>query len=118
MSGPRPLVDAATLEDVARRVRQIGQRTVDVARLVDLIEEVAGATQLCALNVALEAAHHGAAGKAMGSLADELQRLAERSTEAARDVARGLEAIQEAIEEAARATRTPAGSEPAAEDVR
>ncbi len=89
-----------TVEHSARQVKEMGKRSDQIGAIVDTIDEIAGQTNLLALNAAIEAARAGEHGKGFAVVADEVRKLAERSSAATKEIAALIKGVQQTVGEA------------------
>ena len=85
---------AGTVSDAANRVRTLSTNTQEVARMASVIKDIAGQTNLLALNAAIEAARAGEQGRGFAVVADEVRVLAERTEKATLEIAGVVDRIQ------------------------
>jgi twitching motility protein PilJ len=84
----------ATVQRMAKQIKSLGDRSLEISQIVSTIREIANQTNLLALNAAIEAAGAGEAGARFAVVADQVRKLAESSTQATREVADLVKVIQ------------------------
>ncbi len=89
---------ASRVQDTAKTVESLGDRSDQIGAIVSTIEDIADQTNLVALNAAIEAAieaaRAGEQGRGFAVVADEVRALAERTTKATREIGEMIKAIQ------------------------
>lgn len=85
---------------ISKKIKNLGDRSLEISEIVDTIEEIASHTNLLALNAAIEAAGAGEAGARFAVVADEIRKLAERAAKATKDIAGLIRAVQTETHEA------------------
>lgn len=76
-------------------VGELGDKSLEIGQIVDLITSIASQTNLLALNAAIEAARAGEQGKGFAVVAEEVRKLAEESEEAAKRIAALIKEVQD-----------------------
>jgi methyl-accepting chemotaxis protein len=85
-------------------VSRLGDRSIAIGKILNVIEDVAEQTNLLALNAAILAAQAGEYGKGFSVVAAEIRDLSERTASSTRDIASLIRAVQEEVDNALRAT--------------
>jgi len=88
------------LEGITRKLRDLGERSMEINQIVERIDEIAAQTNMLALNAAIEASRAGEHGKGFAVVADEVRKLAARSSSLTKDIGAFMEIIQDATSDA------------------
>ena len=78
-------------------VSRLGDRSVAIGKILNVIEDVAEQTNLLALNAAILAAQAGEYGKGFSVVAAEIRDLSERTASSTRDIASLIRAVQDEV---------------------
>ncbi len=87
-------------EEVAQIVKEVAEKSVSIAKILETITSIADQTNLLALNAAIEAARAGEAGRGFAVVADEIRKLAEETSFATKDIGGIVSEITAVIEQA------------------
>lgn len=74
------------IQDTSKRIKRLGESSLEIGEIVELISDITEQTNVLALNAAIQAASAGEAGRGFTVVAEEVQRLAERSGEATKQI--------------------------------
>jgi methyl-accepting chemotaxis protein len=88
------------VQTIAKKIKSLGDRSLEISEIVNTIQDIAAQTHLLALNASIEAAGAGEAGLRFSVVADEVRKLAERATQATRDIGTLIKGVQVETQEA------------------
>jgi methyl-accepting chemotaxis protein len=88
------------VEFASQKVHEMGERSRQIVAITNLLDDIAGQTNILALNAAVEAAKAKEHGKGFAVVANEVHRLARNSSTGTQEIATLIRTVQRTITEA------------------
>lgn len=86
-----------SVENSETLLATLGERSKEINKIIDVIQEIAAQTNLLALNAAIEAARAGEYGRGFAVVSEEVRRLSQRTHDATAQITMMVNTIQEEI---------------------
>lgn len=93
----------ATAQNTSLIVNKLGESSVEIGKVIKVINSIAEQTNLLALNATIEAARAGDAGRGFAVVANEVKELAKETAQATEEISQKIAAIQEDTQDTVRA---------------
>jgi twitching motility protein PilJ len=87
------------VQTIAKRLKTLGDRSLEISEIVDTISGIAKQTNLLALNAAVEASGAGEAGKRFAIVANEVRKLAKDAAAATGRIEAQISSVQAEVQE-------------------
>jgi methyl-accepting chemotaxis protein len=84
-----------TVESATIVIQELEARSDEIGSVLDVIDDIAGQTQLLALNASIIAAQAGEHGRGFAVVADQIKELATRVSESTQEISRIVKTVQE-----------------------
>ncbi|NPA12983.1 MAG: hypothetical protein GXO45_03235 [Aquificae bacterium] len=102
----RLLTESNSLNDLNQFIKIVKDKVEDSKKVLTIIQNISGQTNLLSLNAAIEAARAGEAGKGFAVVADEIRQLAAKTSQNADEIRKIIEAIIDAVDKTAKRATT------------
>jgi len=81
-------------KEASDQISRLGDASVDIAKVIETINDISDQTNLLALNATIEAARAGEAGKGFAVVANEIKELAGQTNHATEEIKQKIEGVQ------------------------
>lgn len=81
--------------EIINKIESLGEKSSAINKIINVISDIAGSTNLLSLNASIEAARAGEAGKGFAVVAGEIRNLAVQSKDSISDIKKIIDGIQE-----------------------
>jgi methyl-accepting chemotaxis protein len=88
------------VQAMSKKIKTLGDRSMEISNIVNTIEGIAKETHLLALNASIEAAGAGEAGVRFTIVAEQVRKLAQRCAKATKDIGALIKNVQDETREA------------------
>ncbi|MBK9577621.1 MAG: HAMP domain-containing protein [Fibrobacterota bacterium] len=94
----RVSVATTAVHDADQAMQRLGETSLEIGKVIEVIDDIAEQTKLLALNATIEAARAGEAGKGFAVVAVEVKELAKKTGEATQEIAARIQGIRAEID--------------------